>query len=99
MREEAEHDAPAIPAGPCGRGDRITAAVPSKRPHDKDDLGPGHLPSRQSGHQASRAEAVIEAARMVDRMLDLGDLDGRDLWRRIRRAIEMLQAPVDRARH
>ena len=45
------------------------------------------------------AEAVIEAARMVDRMLDLGDLDGRDVWRRIRRAIEMLQAPVDRVRH
>lgn len=44
-------------------------------------------------------DAVIEAARMVDRMLDLGDLEGRDLWRRIRRASEMLQAPVDRVRH
>ena len=40
-------------------------------------------------------EAVIEAARMVDRMLELGDLEGRLLWQRIRRAIEMLQAPAD----
>ena len=39
------------------------------------------------------ADAVIEAERMVDRMRDLGDLEGRDLWRRIRRSIEMLQAP------
>ena len=45
------------------------------------------------------ADAIIEAARMVDRMLDLGDLDGRDVWRRIRRAIELLQAPVDTVRH
>jgi hypothetical protein len=36
----------------------------------------------------------IEAARMVDRMLELGDLEGCDLWRRIRRAILVLQAPV-----
>lgn len=33
---------------------------------------------------------------MVDRMLELGDLEGRDLWRRIRRAIEALQAPRKR---
>ena len=39
-------------------------------------------------------DAVIEAARMVDRMLELGDLEGRDLWCRIRSAIEVLQAPV-----
>jgi hypothetical protein len=45
------------------------------------------------------SDAVIEAARMVERMLDLGDLNGRDLWRRIRRAIEMLQAPADGVRH
>ena len=36
---------------------------------------------------------VIEAARMVDRMLELGDPEGRAPWRRIRRAIEVLQAP------
>jgi len=30
---------------------------------------------------------------MVDRMLELGDLEGRLLWQRIRRAIEVLQAP------
>ena len=44
-------------------------------------------------------EAVIEAARMVDRMLELDDPEGRDLWRRIRRAIEALQAPGDGIRH
>jgi hypothetical protein len=40
------------------------------------------------------SDAVIEAARMVDRMLELDDLEGRDLWRRIRRAILVLQAPA-----
>ena len=45
------------------------------------------------------AEAVIEAARMIDRMLELGDVEGRALWRRIRRAIERLQAPADGVRH
>jgi hypothetical protein len=45
------------------------------------------------------AEAVIEAARMTDRMLELGDVEGRALWRRIRRAIETLQAPADGVRH
>jgi hypothetical protein len=44
-------------------------------------------------------EAVIEAARMIDRMLELDDAEGRDLWRRIRRAIETLQAPADGMRH
>ena len=44
-------------------------------------------------------DAVIEAARMVDRMLELGDVEGRDLWRRIRRAIKPLQAPADGVRH
>jgi hypothetical protein len=43
------------------------------------------------------AEAV--AARMVERMLELGDVEGRDLWRRIRRAIETLQARADGVRH
>jgi hypothetical protein len=45
------------------------------------------------------ADAAMEAARMVDRMLELGDLEGRDLWRRIRCAIEVLQAPADGIRH
>jgi hypothetical protein len=45
------------------------------------------------------ADAVIEAARMVDRMLELGDLEDRDLWRRIRRAIEVLQVPTNGIRH
>jgi hypothetical protein len=35
---------------------------------------------------------VIEAAKMIDRVLDHGDMDGRDVWRRIRRAIDDLQA-------
>jgi hypothetical protein len=38
------------------------------------------------------ADAPIEAARMIDRMLELGDPEGRALWCRIRNAIEVLQA-------
>lgn len=38
--------------------------------------------------------AVIEAARMIDRMLDHGDRDGQLVWKRIRRAVEALQAPT-----
>jgi hypothetical protein len=30
---------------------------------------------------------------MIDRMLDLNDLEGRSVWRRIMHAIEALQAP------
>jgi hypothetical protein len=45
------------------------------------------------------ADAVIEAPRMVNRMLELGDLEGDDLWRRILRAILVLQAPADGIRH
>jgi hypothetical protein len=37
-------------------------------------------------------DAELEAARRQDVMLDRGDMEGRDLWRRIRRAIEALQA-------
>jgi hypothetical protein len=40
------------------------------------------------------ADAVIEAARMIDRMLDHGDPEGGRVWRQIRRAIEALQAPA-----
>ena len=39
------------------------------------------------------ADAPIEAARMIDRMLELGDCEGQVLWRRILNAIEVLQAP------
>jgi hypothetical protein len=31
------------------------------------------------------AEALIEAARMIDRMLELGDAEGQALWQRILR--------------
>jgi hypothetical protein len=44
-------------------------------------------------------DAVIEAARMIDRMLDLSDLEGRSVWKRIKRAIETLQAPASGALH
>jgi len=37
-------------------------------------------------------DAVIEAARMIDRMLELGDVEGGDLWRRIRRAVGIVEA-------
>ena len=40
------------------------------------------------------ADAVIEAARMIDRMLELSDPEGRSVWKRIKRAIEALQAPA-----
>ena len=38
------------------------------------------------------AEALTEAAKMIDKMLDGGDLDGRAVWQQIRRAIAELQA-------
>jgi len=31
-------------------------------------------------------------ARMIDRMLELGDPEGRQFWKRIKRAIEQLHA-------
>jgi hypothetical protein len=37
-------------------------------------------------------KAVIEAAKRIDTMLERGDLAGRDVWRRISRAIADLQA-------
>jgi len=36
---------------------------------------------------------------MIVRMLELGDVEGRDLWRRLGRAIETLQARADGVRH
>jgi hypothetical protein len=44
-------------------------------------------------------DALIEAARMIDRMLDLGDPEGRQVWKRIKGAIEALQAPPSGAAH
>ena len=38
------------------------------------------------------ANAELEAAKRADMMLDRGDEDGRLLWARIGRAIEVLQA-------
>ena len=35
-----------------------------------------------------RTDAVIEAAKMIDRMLDRADTEGWQVWRRIKRAIE-----------
>jgi hypothetical protein len=35
-------------------------------------------------------DAVVEAAKMIDRMLELGDPEGRQVWRRIKAAIEQL---------
>ncbi len=43
-------------------------------------------------------DAVIEAARMIDRMLDHGDCDGQRVWQ-LRRAIEALQAPASGPPH
>jgi hypothetical protein len=37
-------------------------------------------------------DALIEAARMIDRMLERGDPEGRQVWKRIKGAIEALQA-------
>ena len=39
------------------------------------------------------ADAGIEAARLIDTMLDRGDHEGRLVWLRIKRAIAALEAP------
>ena len=39
------------------------------------------------------AEAMTQAALMIDKMLENGDLEGRAVWLRIKQAIEGLQAP------
>jgi len=36
--------------------------------------------------------AAVEAGRLLDLMLDRGDMEGRQVWSRIRRAIEQLHA-------
>lgn len=38
-------------------------------------------------------DATIEASRKADLMLDRGDIEGRRVWLRIKRAISELQAP------
>ena len=40
------------------------------------------------------ADAELEAARLQDLMLDRGDDEGRRVWQRIRRAIEVVRAPL-----
>lgn len=45
------------------------------------------------------ADALIEAARHIDQMLDRGDLDGRTVWLRIKRAICALQTQPGGAVH
>ena len=37
-------------------------------------------------------DALVAATRMIDRMLELDDPEGRQVWRRIKGAIEQLQA-------
>ena len=37
-------------------------------------------------------DAAVEAGRLLDLMLDRGDMEGRQVWLRIRRAIVQLQA-------
>lgn len=44
------------------------------------------------GHQRHGDNALIEVSRMLDWMLANGDEEGRLVWRRIKRAIEALQA-------
>jgi hypothetical protein len=44
--------------------------------------------------QRHGVDAEIEAAKRADQMLERGDLDGNLVWKRIRRAIAALQAPV-----
>lgn len=43
--------------------------------------------------QQRGGDAEIEAARKTDLMLNRGDLEGRNVWPRITRAIVELQAP------
>jgi hypothetical protein len=61
---------------------------------DLDIYRAANLPIERHG-----ADAVIQAARLVDRMLDRGDRDGQLVWYRIKRAIEALQAPASGPPH
>ena len=44
-------------------------------------------------------DATIQAARLIDLMLERGDLDGQRVWLRIQQAIIVLQAPSSRTIH
>ncbi len=43
-------------------------------------------------------DAPIEAAMRADAMLDKGDLDGYDVWKRILRAVEELRGTAPKSR-
>ena len=58
----------------------------SKLP-DIDIWGAAHLMIEQHGH-----DGEIVAAQRADELLDQGDIDGRTVWLRIRRATAELQA-------
>jgi hypothetical protein len=44
-------------------------------------------------------DAMIEAAKKIDAMLDHGDLEGRAVWLSIKQAIDDLQAPPTGSLH
>ena len=67
------------------RGPTVRPAVPTKVISELDIYVANLAVERHGG------DAFIEAVRMVDGMLELGDPEGRALSQRIRRAIEMLQ--------
>jgi hypothetical protein len=45
------------------------------------------------------ADAVTEAARLADLMLERGDREGQLVWFRIKKAIDWLQSPPSTAHH
>ena len=53
---------------------------------DLDIYRSAHLYIREHGD-----DAAIEAAKMIDTMLDKGDLGGQRVWRRVLKAIDVLQ--------
>jgi hypothetical protein len=63
----------------------VRHAVPTKMISELDIYAANLAVERHGG------DAFIEAVRMVHDMLELGDPEGRALWQRIRRAIEVLQ--------
>ena len=62
--------------------------------NDLDIYRAAHLVIKQHGDSA-----LIEAAQMIDRVLANGDEEGRLVWRRIKRAIETLQAAASGVAH
>jgi hypothetical protein len=49
--------------------------------------GPANLLIERHG-----IDAVVEAGRLLDLMLDRGDMEGRQVWLRVRSAVLLLQA-------